>query len=100
MCRNWLRDRPEKVIVVVSHSAFLRLGVTMDGFANGDYRIYEFANQGDRLVQRPDTVERGGGMGLSSTMTRKPEPSDFEEEDDVEPSPLALEGVATESPPN
>lgn len=72
----------------------------MDGFANADYRIYEFATQGDRLVQRRDTAERGGGMGLSPNMTRKPKPSDFEEDDGVELSPLALEGVAAESPPN
>ena len=27
-CRKWLKERPEKVIAVVSHSGFLRVGVS------------------------------------------------------------------------
>ncbi|KAI1336505.1 histidine phosphatase superfamily [Xylariaceae sp. FL0016] len=67
-----LYDRPEKVIVVVSHSGFLRLAVTGTFFFNADYRIFDFADRpsaGDsyRLEQHAQTKEKGGGLGRSFT---------------------------------
>jgi len=34
--------RPEQVIIVVSHSGFLRQGVTGCWFDNADYRVFDF----------------------------------------------------------
>ncbi|KAI1350711.1 phosphoglycerate mutase-like protein [Xylaria sp. FL0043] len=70
-----LRDlykRPEKVIIVVSHSGFLRVGVTGHWFFNADYRVFDFAaleSPGSpyRLEQHAYTEEKGGGLGLSRT---------------------------------
>ncbi len=69
-CRVWLRARPEKVIAVVSHSGFLRVGVSNCGFGNADYRIFDFApddeeDREDRLVEWPLTQQSGGGLGRS-----------------------------------
>lgn len=66
-----LYKRPEKLIVVVSHSAFLRIGMTGKTWANGDYRIFDFCQRGSdnepyRLLEW-DTTAKGGGMGLSAT---------------------------------
>ncbi|KAI0390441.1 phosphoglycerate mutase-like protein [Xylariaceae sp. FL0594] len=68
-----LYGRPEKVIVVVSHSGFLRVGLTGCWFTNADYRVFDFADDDDgdgsyRLVQRACTEENGGGLGRSSTV--------------------------------
>lgn len=65
-----LYDRPEKVIIVVSHSGFLRLCVTGCWYFNSDYRIFEFEERAAddepfRLRQSPETLENGGGLGLS-----------------------------------
>ncbi|KAK7959584.1 phosphoglycerate mutase [Apiospora aurea] len=71
-----LRDRPEKVIIVVSHSGFLRLGVTGCFYLNADYRIFDFEEEEEqvgedgvtpqiRLRQWEETKEKGGGMGKS-----------------------------------
>ncbi|KAI1633357.1 histidine phosphatase superfamily [Biscogniauxia mediterranea] len=67
-----LYERPEKVILVVSHSAFMRLAVTGCWYFNADYRIFDFAEMagpGDtyRLEQHASTKEKGGGLGLSWT---------------------------------
>jgi broad specificity phosphatase PhoE len=77
-CRAWLKARPEKVIAVVSHSAFLRVGISHYKWANADYRIFEFADDGDQLVQWQLTEKRGGGMGRSPKEPIYPSPSDFE----------------------
>jgi len=57
--RNWLRNRPEKVIAVVSHSGFLRVGVSHRFYANADFRIFEFGEGagevGGRLVEWKET---------------------------------------------
>jgi hypothetical protein len=66
-----LRERPEKAIIVVSHSGFLRAGVTGQWFMNADYRIFDFvetrgpADGSDVpvLKQRSETIK--GGMGWS-----------------------------------
>jgi hypothetical protein len=65
-----LYDRPEKVIIVVSHSGFLRLCVSGCWYFNSDYRIFEFEERATddepiRLKQSPETLEKGGGLGLS-----------------------------------
>ncbi|KAI0407553.1 phosphoglycerate mutase-like protein [Xylaria palmicola] len=67
-----LYSRPEKVIIVVSHSGFLRLGVTGCWFFNADYRVFDFAamqNPGGpyQLEQHASTKEKGGGLGHSFT---------------------------------
>jgi broad specificity phosphatase PhoE len=65
-----LYRRPEKLIIVVSHSSFMRLAVTGTQFANADFRVFDFAERhGDnvpyRLVEWETTRLNGGGMGLS-----------------------------------
>ncbi|KAJ8108173.1 hypothetical protein ONZ43_g6506 [Nemania bipapillata] len=67
-----LYERPEKVIIVVSHSGFLRLGVTGCWFFNADYRVFDFgamASAGSpyQLEQHASTQEKGGGLGHSWT---------------------------------
>ncbi|GAB1316418.1 hypothetical protein MFIFM68171_06628 [Madurella fahalii] len=63
-----LFSRPEKAVLVVSHSGFLRTGVTGHYFMNADYRIFEFdTSRGTdvpvALRQWEETVS--GGMGWS-----------------------------------
>lgn len=67
-----LYSRPEKIIIVVSHSAFMRTAVTGCWFFNADYRVFEFAERKDgddqapySLVQSVETAEKGGGLGWS-----------------------------------
>ncbi|KAI1193982.1 phosphoglycerate mutase-like protein [Nemania serpens] len=67
-----LYERPEKIIIVVSHSAFLRVGVTGCWFFNADYRVFDFAPRGGpespyQLEQHASTKEKGGGLGYSWT---------------------------------
>lgn len=68
--RDWLRNRPEKVIAVVSHSGFLRVGVSNKGYYNADYRVFEFAEGheevGGKLVELEVTEKKGGGLGKSN----------------------------------
>lgn len=66
-----LRDlyaRPEKAIIVVSHSGFMRQVLTGDWFFNADYRIYDIAEKedGKLAVKQWDLTKSGhGGMGWS-----------------------------------
>lgn len=65
-----LYHRPEKLIVVVSHSGFMRLAVTGSQFANADFRVFDFIehkseDENYSLVEWPSTRLSGGGMGLS-----------------------------------
>ncbi|KAI1153449.1 phosphoglycerate mutase-like protein [Nemania diffusa] len=67
-----LYERPEKVIIVVSHSGFLRLGVTGCWFFNADYRVFDYAAMGSpgspyQLEQHASTEKKGGGLGKSWT---------------------------------
>ncbi|EMR65216.1 putative phosphoglycerate mutase protein [Eutypa lata UCREL1] len=72
-----LYQRPEKVIIVVSHSGFLRLAVTGCYYFNADYRVFNFVQPGEeqagqgkgevQIVQDPSTKESGGGLGWSFT---------------------------------
>jgi hypothetical protein len=70
LCVERLYNRPERVVFVVSHSGFLRLGVVGWWFFNSDYRIFEFKDAvlddlRARLSQDEDTIT--GGLGLSWT---------------------------------
>ncbi|MCJ1482325.1 hypothetical protein MMC06_002489 [Schaereria dolodes] len=77
-CRHWLKSRPEKVIAVVSHSGFLRVGVSHTNYSNADYRVFEFADDGsDNLIEWMMTEERGGGMGTCEKGRAYGDPSDF-----------------------
>jgi hypothetical protein len=67
-CLRDLYNRPEKFIIIVSHSCFLRLAVTGCWFFNGDYRIFDFEEREGpddeyRLKQWEQTSD--GGMGWS-----------------------------------
>ncbi|KAJ9612583.1 hypothetical protein H2200_004180 [Cladophialophora chaetospira] len=65
-----LYDRPEGLIIIVSHSSFMRLAVTGSQFANADYRIFDFnKRKSDQdsysLTEWESTRSNGGGLGLS-----------------------------------
>lgn len=92
--RLWLRRRPEKVIAVVSHSAFLRTSVASSRFANADYRIFEFADDDEespRLVQWEMSEASGGAMGRSVKGPMGVEPGDFRVEGKQEPDDTATD---------
>lgn len=81
-----LRSRPEKAIVVVSHSGFLRTAVCKTHFANADYRVFEFAEEregekeegeGVELIEWELTAGKGGGMGRSEKGRAEVVESDF-----------------------
>lgn len=88
--RRWLRGREEKVIAVVSHAGFLRVGVSYCAYDNADFRIFEFAEGGEgeevggRLVEWELTEERGGGLGKSEKGVFGWETQHFPEEKKVE----------------
>ncbi|KIN04602.1 hypothetical protein OIDMADRAFT_176994 [Oidiodendron maius Zn] len=67
--RMWLKNRPERVIAVVSHSGFLRVGVSYKMYANADFRVFDFAEGDDeiggRLIEWEMTDLKGGGLGRS-----------------------------------
>lgn len=67
--REWLRNRPEKVIAVVTHSGFLRVGVSYRRYENADFRVFDFAEgeteNGGKLVEWGLTEKKGGGLGKS-----------------------------------
>lgn len=70
LCLESLHSRPEKLVFVVSHSGFLRVGCVGWWFFNSDYRIFEFEEgldkDGRRIVKQDEsTIE--GGLGLSWT---------------------------------
>ncbi|RDW77669.1 hypothetical protein BP6252_05722 [Coleophoma cylindrospora] len=62
--RRWLKARKEKVIAVVGHDGFMRVGICQKKFGNADFRIFEFAG-GDslELIEWEETEKRGGGLG-------------------------------------
>lgn len=63
-CLDSLRQRPEKFIFVVSHSGFLRLGLTGYWFFNADYRVFDLESDGS-LKQWESTAS--GGLNKSLT---------------------------------
>ncbi|KAH8754957.1 histidine phosphatase superfamily [Hyaloscypha finlandica] len=55
--------RPEHVIIIVSHSGFLRQGVTGCWFDNADYRVFDFEEKADHkhyLLKQWDYTKTGG----------------------------------------
>ncbi|EGY14464.1 uncharacterized protein VDAG_05628 [Verticillium dahliae VdLs.17] len=63
-----LQARPEKIVFVVSHSGFLRAGLTGFSFFNGDFRVFELVaaaepRQLPQLRQWAATIR--GGLGKS-----------------------------------
>ena len=66
-CLEELSKRPEKLIFLISHSGFLRCGVTGWWFFNADYRIFEFDAGWGKPVIKQDRSTLAGGLGWSWT---------------------------------
>lgn len=69
-CVRELDGRPEKAVVVISHSGFLRQAMTGCFWFNADYRVFDIKKNGDTkdnfvLEQWEQTAKSGGGMGWS-----------------------------------
>jgi len=81
--RKWLRNRPEKLIAVVSHSGFLRVGVSYRKYENADFRVFNFSEGneeiGGKLIELEFTETKGGGLGKSPKGTFGWESQDFPE---------------------
>jgi len=94
--RNFLRNRPEKVIAVVSHAGFLRTSLCSRRFDNADYRIFNFGEEEEgevaRLVEWELTEKKGGGLGKSEKGTFELNEGDYAAE---KPEP---EEVVSENP--
>ncbi|KAF1995157.1 hypothetical protein P154DRAFT_526531 [Amniculicola lignicola CBS 123094] len=105
-CLRALYSRPEKVIAVVSHSGFLRSGVSNKRYFNADWRVFEYDEnalkeskergegvdgQGTFVLKEwKETEENGGGMGKSEKGFFPPIPRDF---------PVEVGGEATVEEP-
>jgi broad specificity phosphatase PhoE len=67
-----LYTRTEDVIVVVSHSGFMRTAVAGRWFANADYRIFDFVDREGKGEEEPyrlvewELTKGKGGMGRSN----------------------------------
>jgi hypothetical protein len=83
-----LASRPDKVIFVVSHSGFLRAGLTGYWWFNADYRIFDLdeavAATGDPAGLKQWESTLAGGLGWSRTYT-VPLGDALPEEDVVDP---------------
>jgi broad specificity phosphatase PhoE len=81
--RKWLKNRPEKVIAVVSHSGFLRVGVSHRMYENADFRIFDFEEGdehddiGGKLIEWELTEKKGGGLGKSPQGFYPMSPGDY-----------------------
>lgn len=53
-CRRWLKNRPEKAIIVVSHADFLYQGICSETFQNAAFRVFDFVGEEDVLKERVD----------------------------------------------
>lgn len=66
-----LYNRWEDIVVVVSHSGFLRTAVAGRWFANGDYRVFDFESREGKGEEEPyrlvewEMTRGKGGMGRS-----------------------------------
>ena len=94
--KKWLRSRPEKVIAVVSHSGFLRVGVCHRKTENADFRIFDFAEGeeeiGGKLIEWELTEAKGGGLGMSPKGVFMMDAEDFPDENaDVAPGEVVNE---------
>jgi broad specificity phosphatase PhoE len=63
VARKLLKERKEKVVAVVSHDGFMRVGICQRKFGNADHRIFEFEEDGLGLVEWESTEQSGGGLG-------------------------------------
>lgn len=80
-----LKERTEKAIIVVSHSGFLRVGVSGRWFFNADYRVFDFVNEDkdDLSLKEREWTDKGG---LGWSFEERVELGDgLPEEDKVEP---------------
>lgn len=69
-CLTNLYRRPERFVFVVSHSGFLRLGMTGHWWFNADYRIFDLVDgvsEGDLSGLRQWESTLSGGLGWSRT---------------------------------
>lgn len=64
---KFLYERPEKIVFIVSHSGFMRVGVSGRWFFNADYRIFDLERQEDGEIKpvHDDSMPQGA-LGLSS----------------------------------
>ena len=63
---------------MVSHSGFLRVGISNTRVANADYRVFDFVDDNFASLQEWKTTEEGGGgMGKSQKGMAYAEPSEF-----------------------
>ncbi|KAH6605585.1 hypothetical protein Trco_004738 [Trichoderma cornu-damae] len=80
-CLEKLSKRPEDLVFVFSHSAFLRTGVTGRYYFNADYRIFTFEEGEPGLKMDESTLEGGMGWSWPKTVELGSEvPDDAEEE--------------------
>lgn len=72
------------MIAVVSHSGFLRVGITNGKmFQNADYRIFEFGDNLE-LKEWEVTETKGGGLGKSEKEIRPMASGDYPERVETE----------------
>ncbi|CZT18074.1 uncharacterized protein RCC_03912 [Ramularia collo-cygni] len=78
-CLKALYERPEKVIIVVSHAGFLRTAITKRKFGNADYRIFTFGRgkRGYLELFEDEATEGKGGRGRSRRGIWKVKEGDF-----------------------
>ncbi len=66
---------------MVSHSGFLRVGVSNKKYENADYRIFDFAEgfeeTGGKLIEWELTELKGGGLGKSPKGFFEMAPGDY-----------------------
>ena len=69
------------MIAVVTHSGFLRVGISQNYYENADYRLFDFKDDGSNdLEEWSQTRERGGGLGRSPKGSVFILPTDFPNE--------------------
>ncbi|KAI1409755.1 phosphoglycerate mutase-like protein [Hypoxylon sp. FL1857] len=56
--KNWLSQRPEKCIIVVTHSGFLKRVVKGPKFRNLEYRVYELVEDSEDLGLKLEETSR------------------------------------------
>ncbi|GAB7354729.1 hypothetical protein MBLNU459_g5144t1 [Dothideomycetes sp. NU459] len=96
-CLRDLYQRKEKVVAVVTHSAFLRCAVCHCMFFNADYRIFDFVEgtspSSPEIIEWPLTAENGGGMGKSAKGRAEIQARDFPAEQQLEQVKRELGGA-------
>ncbi|KAH7364385.1 histidine phosphatase superfamily [Rhexocercosporidium sp. MPI-PUGE-AT-0058] len=96
--RTFLRNRPEKVIAVVSHAGFLRTSLCSRRFENADYRIFNFGEEEEAdvpaLVEWELTDKKGGGLGKSEKGVFGLNDGDYAAKEKTEPEEVVNENPA------